>query len=334
MEKKYLVRKKLILGILLVALVFAAVIGVAQILDSREGKEAVAETDGSEDGVQKIFYNGEWYCQRDDVSSVLFIGIDKFEDYSVNENKGITNSQQCDFLGLLVIDEASESYKVIQINRDTMTEVPILGIEGYAAGSKNEQIALAHTYGSGGDDSCKNTADAVSALLFGTPVLHYASFVMDAVPVVNDAAGGVTVKIENDFGASDPDFVKGQTITLNGEQALRFVRSRMEMEDNPTNIARMERQRVYLSQLKNQIFDRCQNDSSFMIELLGDVGQYMTSNLSVNQLSDIFYNLKDYKFEGFVLPEGEPSQGTEFAEFYVDDEALKKMVVETFYRQC
>ena len=45
----------------------------------------------------------------------------------------------------------------IQLNRDTMTEIQILGVNGEPAVTMTGQLALAHTYGSGEEDSCENT---------------------------------------------------------------------------------------------------------------------------------------------------------------------------------
>ena len=41
------------------------------------------------------------------------------------------------------------------------------------------QLALAHTYGSGEEDSCENTVLAVENLLYGVGIDHYVSLTMD-----------------------------------------------------------------------------------------------------------------------------------------------------------
>lgn len=58
-------------------------------------------------------------------------------------------------------------------------------------------------------------------LLYGVEIDHYISLMMDGVAVLNDLAGGVTLKVMDDFGAFDPALVQGETVTLRGEQALK-----------------------------------------------------------------------------------------------------------------
>lgn len=67
---------------------------------------------------------------------------------------------------------------------------------------------------------------------------------MDGISELNDLAGGVTVTLEDDFSSIDPAMAKGTTLTLHGDQAETFVRSRMTVGDG-TNASRMERQEAF-----------------------------------------------------------------------------------------
>ena len=55
-------------------------------------------------------------------------------------------------------------------------------------------------------------------------------FNCEAIGVINDAVGGVEVTIENDlqmrWRSSEPEFYKGNTLKLTGEQAVTFIRER------------------------------------------------------------------------------------------------------------
>ena len=69
---------------------------------------------------------------------------------------------------------------------------------------------------------------------------------LDGISALNDVAGGVTVTLEDDFSMIDPEMTQGRQITLVGDQAEIYVRSRMSMEVG-TNEARMVRQQNYIS---------------------------------------------------------------------------------------
>lgn len=49
---------------------------------------------------------------------------------------------------------------------------------------------------------------------------------MDGIVEMNDLLGGVTVTVEDDFSQVDSSLVMGKRVTLTGQQALTFVRSR------------------------------------------------------------------------------------------------------------
>ena len=184
---------------------------------SSSGPSSAVEADVPVDGREITYYNGTAYAKREDLETVLLLGVDKFEGETP---EGYVNNQQADFLLLLVMDKQHETCTPIQLNRDTMTEIQILGVTGEPAGTFTGQLALAHTYGSGEEDSCENTVLAVSNLLYGMEIDHYVSLTMDGVALLNDLVGGVTVEVLDDFSGIDDSLVQGETVTLQGQQAL------------------------------------------------------------------------------------------------------------------
>lgn len=276
-------------------------------------------------------YQGQWYNLREDVETVLLIGLDKFEQ-DIPETESYRNHQQSDFLALLILDHEKKVCDVLSINRDTMADMTKLGIANQPIGTVNAQLALAHTYGSGGIDSCLNTVDAVSNFLYGTKIDHYLSVTMDAVPLVNDAVGGVTLVVEEDFSAVDPSLKQGEEIILKGNQALTYVRGRKDVADN-SNINRMERQKQYLAALYEQMQKKLEEDSNFMLKLLTDLSPYMVSDYSISQVSGQLDSGLEYELGQFHSIAGESVKGVEFMEFYADDEALKEQLVELLYEE-
>ena len=231
---------------------------------------------------------------------------------------------------LLVMDKQHETCTPIQLNRDTMTQIRILGVTGEPAGTFTGQLALAHTYGSGEEDSCENTVLAVSNLLYGMEIDHYVSLTMDGVAILNDLVGGVTVEVLDDFSGIDDTLVQGETVTLYGQHALTYVRARGSLEDS-TNLHRMERQRQYLAGLQEQVKKAAQSDSNFSLDALLQVNEYMVSDCTVNQLSDLINSMVTYEIEDIRTTQGEAQVGEEYMEFTVDEDALQQLVLEVFY---
>ena len=274
-----------------------------------------------------IYRNGVAYFPRQDITMILVIGIDQ-RGAAVGSDAYI-NKGAADMLMLLVFDETNKACNVLQLNRDTMANIPVLGIGGKEAGSIYGQLALSHTYGSGLEDSCENTVKAVSNFLYGIRIDHYVSMRMDAIPILNDAVGGVTVNVEHDFSQVDPTIGMG-TVTLRGEQALNFVRTRKNVGDQ-LNLTRVQRQKAYIDSFVEAFHQKRESDSGFILRAYEDVQPYLVTDCSANGIRSMVERYGDYPIEKILTPEGENVMGEEYFEFYVDEEKLDALILELFY---
>ena len=294
---------------------------------SSSGEASSVEAGAPVDGREITYYDGTAYARREDLETVLLLGVDKFEGETP---EGYINNQQADFLLLLVMDKQHETCTPIQLNRDTMTQIQILGVTGEPAGTFTGQLALAHTYGSGEEDSCENTVLAVENLLYGIEINHYVSLTMDGVALLNDLVGGVPVEVLDDFSGIDDSLVQGETVTLQGQHALTYVRSRGGLEDS-SNLHRMERQRQYLAALQQQLKAAVQQEDGFTLDALLQLNEYMVSDCTVDQLSDLGNSLAAYQVSDILTTPGDAREGEEFMEFTVDEDALQQLVLDVFY---
>lgn len=276
-------------------------------------------------------YDGEEYVLKSGVETFLVMGLDKMEQ-DITENS-YNNNQQADFLMLMVFDNEAKTYSTIHINRDTMADIDVLGIEGNKVSTVKKQIALAHTYGKGGSISNSNTAKAVSQLLYGVKVNHYMSLTLDSIPVMNELVDGVTLEVLDDFsGIEGADALKkGETVTLTPEQAQLYVQHRRELEDS-SNSTRMQRQQQYLKAMREQIVTRIETDKEFLANAVIKMADYMDSDCSTTRLEEIGKKMQDYTFVEISEIEGTSIIGSdEKIEFYPDENALKKVVIDLFY---
>lgn len=276
-----------------------------------------------------VEYEGEWYAPKTALDTMLVIGIDQMGP--VKDSESYNNSTQADFLVLVVFDTEREEISLLQINRDTMVDLPVYGIRGEYIGTQLQQIALSHTWGSGLHDSCINTVMAVSDYLNQTRINHYISINMGAIPQLNDLLGGVTVTVEDDFSDIDPTLVKGQTITLNGQQAMNFLRTRKDVGDS-SNLNRMNRHRQYLSAAWEQA-QKVKDNQQWKAEDMLSLSSYILTDCSINKLSEMSESYSDYSFVGIHVIDGEARLGDEFMEFYADPKSLNDEIIALFYEK-
>ncbi len=310
--------------ILIIAFLVAAALYVISIWEKKQGDYV---TSGSADLQSTVEHKGQSYMLKQDVETFLFLGLDKFSGEDI---ESYNNDKRADFLMLLVVDNKNSSYTALHINRDTIAEMNILGVAGDKVGTAKKQIALAHTYGNGKEVSCRNAATAVSKLLLGAEIDHYLSVTMDAVPIYNDLVGGVELTVLDDFSGIDNTLIKDSTVTLKGEQALTYVRSRYGMDDE-TNNNRMKRQKQYIEALYDKTQQSCKSNNNFIESAFLKLSEYIVSDTSANRLQTLMNKLSEYELTEILDIEGESVMGEKYMEFYPDADALKETAIKLFY---
>lgn len=323
------------IGILVLCVVMVAGLLTAVYLFTQKTEEPPVVNAGTAQNAEtepvSLTYNDMEYPIKKHLQTVLFIGTDSEEQYNPKENslQDYYNFNQADFLLLAVLDLDANTAELIQLNRDTMTDVPWLDVLGNYGGTEYKQLCLAFNYGDGGRKSCKNTVDAVSRLLFDAPIQSYIQVPMTALPVLNGLVGGVEVVMPRDYTEIDPAFSQGATVRLSGSQAEAFVRSRTGLTDD-TNLNRMERQRLYMDGFQTQARAAFNSDSEFALKLVEKLSDYLQSDLTAQQLSDLAQRLDKSTVSPIRSPEGQLVLGSEFYEFYVDEASLWDMVMAAY----
>ena len=274
------------------------------------------------------YYQGSWYAMRKDLETLLLIGLDKTSDEVIADS--YNNDRQADVLSLLVLDRTNGVCHVLPLNRDTMTEICSLGLAGEINHRYQGQLALAHTHGRGRQDSALNVCRAVSTLLYGVKIDHYVTMTMDGIAVLNDAVGGVKVTVEDDFSAVTDRLPMGQEVRLTGDLAEIFIRSRRGMQE-PTNTARMKRQRAYMEGLLAQLQEKSRADSNFAASTLLELSDYILTDCTATKLEKLYRAIAECEIDMMPAPAGEAVVGKEFWEFYVDKDKLQQTVIDLFF---
>lgn len=287
------------------------------------------------DGQELVYYDGEWYTPGKNLEVILFLGLDRSAQDASIPTHG--NYAQTDAVLLLAVDRDSKICKAVQLNRDTIVEIQDFDSSGNPSGTYAAQLTLAYAHAqayTGNDRTAARAAmDAVSKLLYGVEIDHYVTLTMDGLVILNDMVGGVEVEIRDDFSAVDSTLVQGETVTLLGQHALNYVRTRWWVGDS-TNLERMERQRQYLEALQDKLTSLANQDEEFILTSLLAANEYMTSDCTVEQLAELAETVCSCETGGLITPEGEAAMAEEYVEFHPDEEALRKLVIECFYERA
>lgn len=317
------IAKFCVLLILVLAMVYSGLqLLESTVLSSFSGSEEIPVGDS-----KTISRNGIDYFPRQDITVMMVLGIDQAGP--VKPSNYYRNSGSADSIMLLIFDNTNEECRVLYINRDTMLDMDVLGVRGEYAGTYYGQVALAHTYGNGLEDSCLNMKSTLEKFLPGMTVDYYLSMNMDAIPILNDAVGGVTVTVVDDFSKVDPTITMGE-ITLKGEQVINYVRTRKDVGDQK-NVTRMERQKQYVQGFLKAIREKEQGDINFLIEEYDILAPYLVSDCPVGTLSNMLSEYVNYEIAEVVTPEGTNIVADGHYEFHTDEEKLDELIVRLFY---
>ena len=321
MRKRNWIRTILLCAVLI--LVVLMIYGGLRIMEStvfsKDQPEEITRKTVTRDGVE--------YFPRQDLCTVLIMGIDRQGKAVPSQEPNHGNA--VDMVTLLIFDKKDETVSLLSLNRDMIVEMPRLNEYGRETGTRFAQLALSHTYGRGMEDSCNNTKKTVSNLLYGIPIDYYLSMSMDAIEVLNDAVGGVAVTVEDDFSKVDPSIQIG-TMTLNGEQALRFVQARAGVGDQ-LNLSRIRRQQEYMQGFLTAFKEKAAQSSSFLAKTYDEVSDYIVTDMSVSVLSRLMEDYSQYELKDVISLKGENKLEKEHYAFYVDEEALDTLVLELFF---
>lgn len=286
-------------------------------------KDATLENEG-----KTVVYNGETYEYNENISTILCIGVDR-EEY--NESDTFGEGGQADSIFMVVLNHETGQTTMLPISRNTMVEIDEFHEDGTYWRQNEIQIALAYTYGDGKEESCKNVARAVSRLMYGMPINGYAAIDLSVIGPLNDAVGGVEVTVLEDL--SD-DLVAGQTVTLQGEQAVKYVRSRksegydLEVDNN---VARMERQQQYVGAFMKTMIEQTKSNPTLPLTLYNTASEGMITDVTASEVTYFASLLVQHGLDNSIVSIPGTAKKGEYTEVYVDNDALYQIILDTFY---
>ena len=283
-----------------------------------------------------VRYQGTLYEYNENIITFLVMGIDKgketFEPWEAElDNSG---NGQADALFLAVLDTENHTIKVIGINRNTMTDIYLCDDTNAPIPTSFSQIALQHAYGADGTVGCEYQVKVVQDLFYHLPIHGYVAINVDAVPVINDTVGGVTVDVLEDITLHDANLVAGNRVHLMGESAYWYIKYR-DIEQFASVDMRTKRQAQYLNGFIDAAKQSVKEDPFLAVQLYRELKPHMDTNISAVEAVYLASDLPKYQFDenSFYKLSGETVMGERYEEFYPDDDALLTLILDIFYQK-
>ncbi|MEW1698435.1 LCP family protein [Streptomyces sp. NPDC091278] len=185
-----------------------------------------------------------------DCTTYLIVGSDSREGMTAEEKKklhtGSAEGKRTD--SMMILAACSSGNTMVSLPRDSWVTIPnFVGSESGKSFPARGGSKLNAAYAMDGPELLVRTVEFNT----GLRIDHYAEIGFAGFANIVDALGGVELNIEKGFKdkKSGADFQAG-TQTLDGEQALAFVRTRYAFAES--DLQRTKNQQKFLSALANQ----------------------------------------------------------------------------------
>ncbi|MFJ5265859.1 LCP family protein [Streptomyces sp. NPDC088387] len=185
-------------------------------------------------------------------TNYLIVGSDSREGMTAEEKKdlhtGSAEGKRTD--SMMILHTGDNGSTLVSLPRDSNVEIP--SFVGSESGKRYEgtgrQVKLNAAYAEDGPELLVRTVEFNT----GLHIDHYVEIGFAGFANIVDAVGGVEMDIPQDIKdtKSGADFKKGKQ-TLDGEQALAFVRTRYALAGS--DLDRTKNQQKFLSALANQV---------------------------------------------------------------------------------
>ena len=328
-------QKMLILG-LAAAVVFVGLAAAVVVNKLNEQKNYHVTGANSVDvgaGYRYTEYNGKKYQYNNRVTTLLYAGLDSFDELKQTATYG--DKARADSIMLIVLDEASKKMSVVAINRDTMTEVHRFSRNGGDLGTYVTHLGYAYANGDGGTASCENLKTAVSTLFNNLPIDGYMVSNQTSIAMINDLVGGVTVTVpNNDLATQYPELTEGNIVTLDESNVRAYVQQRDTAVDF-SNEGRIERQKSFVLSFMDEFGTLVKDNSMQVWDELEECSDWMQTDITKNRylsLADAF-SQTNLAPDSYYILEGEDQLGELHDEFYYDEDALQELIIKLFYRE-
>ena len=330
-KKRKWIRPAVVISIVVVVVVALALTGYIRSTETFTTEEKAWSNGNVELRYKDVSYQGEKYKYNNRITTILLAGIDSVGP--IESTAKFAVAPRADTNLVLVIDNKNKKLSIIALNRDTMTKIHRYTFDGKDRGLFTDHLGYGFTYGDGGKKSCENLTDAVSRLLYDININHYIVINRDSISKISEIIGPVEVTVpNNDLKEIDPIYTEGNIVTIDSSNIELFIRKRDTSKDF-SNTGRMARQNVYINGAMDRVLGLLKDDPKGVWEMIEGLENCLMTDISRNQYLDIINDAADVKYtkDDYYTPKGIQSAEGRYDEFYVDEDALLKMVVDLLY---
>lgn len=214
----------------------------------------------------------------DDAQNILLLGSDTRGE--VGDDLEDIRGQRSDTIMVVHIPADRDNVQVMSIMRDNWVEIP-----GHGMNKINAAMSL------GGVPLLVQTVEGI----IDVRIDHVAIVDFEGFKGMTDALGGVTINNPRAFSSRGATFPEGE-ITLNGEDALKFVRDRYSFADG--DYTRVANQQLYIKGVVSKLMSRDTLTSPGKIaDVVDEIAPYLTidAGMDTGYIAKLGLSMRDVR---------------------------------------
>ncbi len=294
--------------------------GHAGIMQNAKTSEPVfesSEIESYEDVVEikdgQVIHGDGVYQYKEGMMTFLITCVDETTD----------NSTGAETFLLMALDSNSKHIDYFPINCNTI----------YTYDKSGEPITLeqAALGAETREQGAEVVLNAVSKYFHKLPVHGFISMTADGVVPLNDALGGVNVKVPADYEENGKSLKEGVDIHLEGDETAWFL----TFDDENNLDSKSLRQNAYVRAVISKLYFSIKDDPVSCMNIYDAIEQYTLTNMTRSELTYIATEASGYDFDNKSLHiiKGDTVDNNGYAQFVTDEEALKDQIIDVFYER-
>ena len=290
-----------------------------------------------------VAYEGKVYEYNENTINILLLGIDQSGRLSGETDLSDWSAGQADTIFLVSLNQGQKSVSIIGIPRNSMVSVDIYNEEKECIDTIYNQICLQYGYAGGGELGLMKMKDCVSELMYQLPIHGVCAISFNAISIMTDMLDGIEVTVPDDMTELNTSYSQGARVTLTGKNVVNYLRYRNYNQlGSPTT--RLTRQKDFMQAAISKGIAKLKSNPMFVSDVYQAIVPYMNTDITLDRAVYLGAEAIDYRItaDSFYQLTGEDKQvdfttktGNQdfYDDYYLDDDALQKIIMEVFYHE-
>ena len=255
-----------------------------------------------------LFYDDKTYSINRNVTTFLFLGVDKQDTPATSVDTAVTNNGVVKYAFLFIFNGNDQTIDVVKVPFDTITPVGIYDADRNLVDTQEMALGNQYAFAESNARGCFLMRNSIQGIMGNHKIDYCCAISLEGLLSVVDSLDGVDVTLRNDWTDINPAYETDSTVHITADEAQEFL----NLQDNTNTDNRFNRSDWFMLSLFHSMMSRGSSDIDGLMEAAGDDFENDVSE-------EVVTSLRDYTLdETTVIPADGDMQDLLVRLFYVE----------------